>query len=257
MNPSNPETTPEPVSQPARITRRSFVKRTGATVIVTVLALHAFRNEALAAPLDGYQYDQKLDEPVPASAPSASKARFENVVKPVPPDTTPVQSNTTHRIDSIVIQTSNPPGADGKLVAPAQFDYYDCNLGKLILINPAIVIFTVTVKVSTFDSATMAWVPDPLFGASRMTLKAEVNRNDKTQTIQSYTIPNIPDGTLSGSNGAIQIQMNQLNGSLGVQVDVTYPANTQGALSAEASYNIIATPVEINTASKKKSGTAP
>lgn len=38
----------EPPTQPARITRRSFVKRTSATVIVTVLALHAFRNEARA-----------------------------------------------------------------------------------------------------------------------------------------------------------------------------------------------------------------
>ena len=42
----------DPLSQPTRITRRSFVKRTGATVIVTVLALHAFRNEAMAAGAD-------------------------------------------------------------------------------------------------------------------------------------------------------------------------------------------------------------
>jgi hypothetical protein len=38
-------------NEPSRtgITRRTFVKRTTATVLVTALALHAFRNEALAA----------------------------------------------------------------------------------------------------------------------------------------------------------------------------------------------------------------
>lgn len=35
--------------QPARITRRTFVKRTGSTAIVSILALYAFRNEAFAA----------------------------------------------------------------------------------------------------------------------------------------------------------------------------------------------------------------
>ena len=51
---------PETPSQPARITRRSFVKRTGATVIVTVLALHAFRCEARAEVSGGSSWKIKV-----------------------------------------------------------------------------------------------------------------------------------------------------------------------------------------------------
>lgn len=38
----------------AGITRRSFIKRTSATVVVTVLALHAFRSEVYAQEAGGY-----------------------------------------------------------------------------------------------------------------------------------------------------------------------------------------------------------
>jgi hypothetical protein len=56
MNTTDPENMPGTPSQPARITRRSFVKRTSATVIVTVLALHAFRHEARAEESGDYYY---------------------------------------------------------------------------------------------------------------------------------------------------------------------------------------------------------
>lgn len=49
MNTTNAENTPELHNEPVRITRRTFVKRTGSTAIVTALALHAFRSEAFAA----------------------------------------------------------------------------------------------------------------------------------------------------------------------------------------------------------------
>ena len=50
MKATDLEILPENSGQPARITRRTFVKRTSSTVIVTVLALNAFRNEARAWP---------------------------------------------------------------------------------------------------------------------------------------------------------------------------------------------------------------
>ena len=46
-NPENPSDEIE-ANIPSSITRRSFIKRTTATAIVTALALHAFQNEARA-----------------------------------------------------------------------------------------------------------------------------------------------------------------------------------------------------------------
>lgn len=49
MNDTHLEIAVTALEKPIRITRRSFIKRTSTTVIVTALALHAFRSEALAA----------------------------------------------------------------------------------------------------------------------------------------------------------------------------------------------------------------
>lgn len=255
MNTTDLEITPETPGQPARITRRSFVKRTGATVIVTVLALHAFRSEALAAPQEGYWYDQKLDVPDPAPSSTDAKALYKEVSKPTPPATL-VKENGTHRIDSIKIYTGNPPASGTGVQYPASFDFYDTSLGKLVVANPAIVIFTAVVRVSEYNVKEMQWVSDPDVGASRMILKAQVNKNDKKQTILPHTIEGIPTGELDGSNGRITIEMSQISGSLGVKVKVTFPSATAGALeSTDTTYNIVATPIEINKATKV--GTVP
>jgi len=53
MKNTDPEITAQTTCLPTRITRRSFVKRTAATIIATSLALHAFRAEAVAAAAGG------------------------------------------------------------------------------------------------------------------------------------------------------------------------------------------------------------
>jgi hypothetical protein len=63
MNTTDLENMPETPSQPAQITRRSFVKRTTATIIVSSLALHAFRAEANPAHEQGAYYVEMINFP--------------------------------------------------------------------------------------------------------------------------------------------------------------------------------------------------